>query len=120
MVKHVLVLAFAGMLLTGAASGHARLRSSNPPDEAHLRASPKSLTLTFNVNVQLAVLTLTSGGKVIPLKVDRGAAAAAQATISLPPLADGRYQVQWSALSADDGHVTKGTLSFTVGAAPAT
>jgi methionine-rich copper-binding protein CopC len=114
MVKHGFALAIAGMILAGAALGHAKLRSSNPPDDAQLRIAPKSLTLNFNENVRLAVLALTSGGKDIPLTVDRSAAAAREVTVLLPPLSDGKYQVRWSALSPDDGHITKGALSFTI------
>ena len=123
MVKHGLAFTVAVVILAGTAFGHAKLRSSNPPDDAQLPVAPKSLTLIFNENVRLAVLTLTSGGRNIPLNVDRNAAAAPQVTIQLPPLSDGKYQVRWSALSPDDGHVTKGALSFTVigtAASPAT
>ncbi len=120
MDKHAWALTVAGVLLAGTAFGHARLLRSSPTDRAHLPVAPKSLTLTFNENVQLAVLSLTSDGKDMPLNVDRSATAAREVTVMLPPMADGRYQVQWSALSSDDGHVSKGTFSFIVGtAAPA-
>ena len=119
MVKHAWAFTVTGMLLASAAFGHARLQSSSPPDAAQLPVAPKSLTLTFNENVQLAVLFLSSGGKDIPLQVDRSATAARAVTVMLPPLANGKYQVQWSALSPDDGHVSKGTFSFIVGAAVA-
>jgi methionine-rich copper-binding protein CopC len=121
MVKQVFAPAFAvaGMILAGLALGHAKLRSSSPPDDAQLQRAPESLTLNFNENVRLAVLTLTGDGKEIPLKLDRNAAAAPEVTVRLPPLSDGRYQVHWSALSPDDGHVTRGTLSFTISGTPA-
>lgn len=119
MAKHAWVLTLTGMLLAAAALGHARLQSSSPPDAAQLPVAPKSLTLTFNENVRLAVLSLTGGGEDVPLKVDRGAAAAREVTVMLPPLANGKYQVRWSALSPDDGHVSKGTFSFSVGTAAA-
>jgi methionine-rich copper-binding protein CopC len=90
------------------------LRATVPSADAQLRAAPKTLSLSFNEEVHLAVLTLTTGGKDIPLTVDRAAPAASQVSVALPPLPAGKYQVQWSALSADDGHVTKGTFSFTV------
>jgi len=102
------------MILAGTAFGHAKLRSCSPPDAAQLPIAPKSLTLNFSEKVRLAVLTLTSAGRDIALKVDRTAAAALQVSIALPPLSDGKYQVRWSALSADDGHVTQGVFSFTI------
>ena len=114
MAKHWLPAAAMATILAGAASGHAKLRSSTPQADAALSAAPKSLTLSFNENVRLAVLTLTSGGKAIPVAVDRNAPPAPQVTVRLPPLGIGKYQVQWSAMSADDGHVTKGTFAFAI------
>jgi methionine-rich copper-binding protein CopC len=114
MAKHGLALTVAGMILAGTAFGHAKLQSSSPPEDSQLPIAPKSLTLNFNENVRLAVLTLTSGAKDIPLKVDRSAAAAREVTVLLPPLEDGKYQVKWSALSPNDGHVTRGTFTFIV------
>jgi hypothetical protein len=104
----------AAMILTGPVFAHARLRSTIPAADARLQVAPKSLTLSFNESVRLAVLTLTTGGKDIPLTVDRNAPAAAQVSIALPLLAVGQYVVQWSALSVDDGHVSKGTFTFAV------
>lgn len=115
-----LALALAGMILTGPVFAHAKLRSSIPAADARLPVAPKSLTLSFNESVRLAVLTLTVGGKDIPLTVDRNAPPAPQVSVVLPALAVGRYVVQWSALSVDDGHVSKGTFTFAVvGAAAA-
>jgi methionine-rich copper-binding protein CopC len=102
------------MLLAGPAFGHAKLLRSVPSADAQLQAAPTSLTLGFNENVRLAVVSLTSGGKIIPVAVDRTAPAAAQASVALPVLGAGTYQVHWSALSTDDGHVTKGTFSFVI------
>jgi len=116
----LLAAAAAGMVLTGPVFAHAKLRSSIPAADAQLRAAPKSLTLSFNENVRLAVLTLTLDGKDVPVTVDRSAPPAAQVSVALPALAVGQYVVQWSALSVDDGHVSKGTFAFAVvGAAPA-
>jgi methionine-rich copper-binding protein CopC len=114
MVKFWLPAAAVAMILAAPASGHAMLRSTSPAADAKLPAAPKSLTLSFNESVRIAVLTLKSGGKDIPVAVDRNAPAAPQVTIALPQLAIGKYQVQWSALSSGDGHVTKGTFSFAI------
>jgi copper resistance protein C len=115
MLKHWLsAAAFTLMILAAPAFGHAKLRSTAPAADAQLQAAPKSLTLSFNEDVRLAVLTLTIGGTVIPVAIDRSAPAAPQVNVTLPALAPGKYQVQWSALSADDGHVTKGTFSFAI------
>lgn len=113
MVKLWILAAAVGLMLCGPAFGHAKLLATVPSADAQLQAAPKTLSLSFNEEVH-AVLTLTTGGKDIPLTVDRAAPAASQVSVALPPLPAGKYQVQWSALSADDGHVTKGTFSFTV------
>jgi methionine-rich copper-binding protein CopC len=115
MVKQwFLAATVTGMMLAGPAVGHAKLRGTVPSADAQLQAAPKSLTLSFNEEVRLGVLTVTVGGKAIPISLDRNAPAAAQVTIALPALAAGTYQVQWSAIATDDGHVTKGSFSFTI------
>jgi methionine-rich copper-binding protein CopC len=114
MVKTRIAAAVAAMILAGSAIAHARLRSTSPAADAELRVAPKTLTLTFNEEARLAVLTLSVGGKQIPVTVDRNAPAAAQVSVALPPLAAGKYLVQWSALSPRDGHVSKGAFSFAI------
>jgi methionine-rich copper-binding protein CopC len=114
MKSSMATITVAVMLLAGPAFGHAKLLRSVPSADAQLQAAPTSLTLGFNENVRLAVVSLTSGGKIIPVAVDRTAPAAAQASVALPVLGAGTYQVHWSALSTDDGHVTKGTFSFVI------
>ena len=118
-VRSWLSAAAAGMLLAGPALGHAKLRSSIPAADVLLRAAPTSLTLTFNEDVRLAVLTLASGGKDIPLSIDRNAPAALKVSVALPALGAGTYVVRWSVLSPDDGHVSKGTFSFEIMASAA-
>jgi methionine-rich copper-binding protein CopC len=118
----LLAAGVAAMLLAGPAFGHAKLLGTAPAADAQLSAAPASLTLTFNENVRLAVLTLTADGKTIPVTVDRSLPPAPQVSVPLPVLKAGKYLVQWSALSAADGHVTKGTFSFVMAgstAAPA-
>ncbi|HTV97339.1 MAG TPA: copper resistance CopC family protein [Steroidobacteraceae bacterium] len=96
------------------AVGHAKLLATSPPAGARLAAAPHELTLEFNEAVQLGVLKLSAGGAAIPLKLERGAPAGREVRVALPALAAGTYQVQWSALTVDDGHVVKGTFSFVV------
>jgi methionine-rich copper-binding protein CopC len=115
MFKHLLpIMAAAALMSASPVFAHAKLQSSSPAADAILSAAPQSLTLRFSENVQLAVLKLSLAGKDIPVVLDRGAAAAAQVTLALPALAAGKYQVRWSALSPDDGHVATGTFSFVI------
>jgi methionine-rich copper-binding protein CopC len=110
----LLLLAATAMMSASPVFAHAKLQSSSPAADAQLTAQPKSLTLKFNENVQLAVLKLTVAGKDIPVALDRGAAPALEVTVALPALPAGKCEVQWSAISTDDGHVTKGMFSFVI------
>lgn len=115
MLKHILlVLAAAGAIAAGPASAHAKLQRSSPDNGAKVTEAPKTLTLSFNESVQLAALSLSTHGKPVPVVIDRAAAAAATVTVPLPALAPGDYEVRWNALSPSDGHVTKGSLVFTI------
>jgi copper resistance protein C len=111
-----LACAAAAMLSPITTFAHAKLLGTSPAAGAQLDAAPKVLTLRFDEDVQLAVLKLSVGGADVPVPFDRSAAAASQVSIALPNLSAGSYRVQWSALTADDGHVVKGTFSFVVAA----
>jgi copper resistance protein C len=112
--KMILALVLGGAVAAGPCMAHAKLKSSAPADNAQLAAAPKTLTLNFSEAAQLAVLKLTADGKEIPIAVDKTAKASQTFTLPLPALAPGKYTVQWSAVAADDGHVTKGSFAFSV------
>ena len=103
-----------GTLLPDLSGAHAKLTSSSPSNGAQVMEAPKTLTLTFNEEVKLAVLTLTLAGKNIPVPVDKSAPAAKTVVIRMAALAAGAYEIHWTAISTDDGHVTKGSFAFTV------
>jgi methionine-rich copper-binding protein CopC len=104
----------AMLVLPLAASAHAKLLSTSPPAGVSLAAAPKTLTLDFNEPVQLAVLKVSAAGKDIAVPYDR-AASSPHIVVQLPALGPGAYEVRWSALTVDDGHVVKGSFSFMVG-----
>jgi copper resistance protein C len=104
----------AGLLAMSPAFGHAKLLESSPAAGAEITGSPPSLTLTFNENVRLGVLKLTTAGHAVPLAIDPNPASARVITIKLPPLTAGSYEVQWSALTPSDGHVVKGRYTFVI------
>jgi methionine-rich copper-binding protein CopC len=104
----------AALFAVGPAFGHAKLLGTVPAADAQLAGPPSSLTLTFNENVRLAVLKLKTAGHEVPVTVDRDATAASSVTIPLPPLAAGRYDVQWSVLTTSDGHAVNGVYSFVI------
>jgi methionine-rich copper-binding protein CopC len=113
---------FAALNLTLAVSllwsipcfSHAKLQSSVPAANAQLAHAPPTLTLNFSEQAQLAVLKLTSAGTSVPVTVDREAKASSAVVVTLPALKPGTYQVEWSAIASDDGHITKGSFSFTI------
>jgi methionine-rich copper-binding protein CopC len=109
-------LALLGLLLTTTpASAHAHLQSSIPTNGARLAASPTTLTLGFSESARLTALSLRHEGKPLPLALDPDAKAAARIVVPLPALSPGLYEVDWRVIAADDGHVTHGSFSFTVG-----
>ena len=117
MLKNSLfALALFGILAAGTCMAHAKLQSSSPAANAHLTEAPKTLTLNFSEAAQLAVLKLARDGKEVPIPLDKSAKAAQTFTLTLPALSPGNYTVQWTAVAADDGHVTKGTFVFSIAA----
>lgn len=110
----MLMAALSGAMLAGPCMAHAKLQSSSPANAAQLTEPPKTLTLNFNEAAQLAVLKLLNGGKEIPIAMDKKAKASQSFSFPLPALAAGNYTVQWTAVAADDGHVTKGSFAFSI------
>jgi methionine-rich copper-binding protein CopC len=115
MLKNALLaVALCGIVAAAPCMAHAKLQSSSPANNAQLTEAPKTLTLNFSEAAQLAVLKLMHDGKEIPVPLDKGAKAGQTFTLTLPALSPGHYTVQWSAMAADDGHVTKGSFSFSI------
>ena len=110
----VFALALCGAAVAPPCMAHAKLQSSSPADGAHLSEAPKTLTLKFDEAAQLAVVKLASGSKEIAVPVDKTAEASQSFTLPLPGLAPGNYTVQWTAVAAKDGHVTKGSFAFSI------
>jgi hypothetical protein len=116
MFKHLLLaLTVCGIVAAGPCMAHAKLQSSSPANNAHLTAAPKTLTLNFSETAKLAMLKLVRDGKEIPVPLDKDAKAAQTFTLTVPTLTPGNYTVQWAAVAADDGHVTKGSFAFSIG-----
>ena len=110
----LLTFALCGIVAAGPCMAHAKLQSSSPAANAHLTVAPKTLTLNFSEAAQLAVLKLVRDGKEVPVPLDKSAKAGQTFTLTLPALSPGNYTVQWTAVAADDGHVTKGSFVFSI------
>lgn len=100
-------------LLVVPAQAHSTLSSIVPADGSTVTA-PKTLTMTFSHELHLVTVKLTTEtADDIALPVDHKGAPAKTYSLTLPKLSAGTYTVRWTA-SASDGHVMKGTSSFTV------
>lgn len=102
----------------GAAAAHANYVRSNPAADARLQRAPTEVRIVFSEppdpkGSEIEVLDVS--GK----RVDRGDTAASDEPsglrVSMTAVADGGYAVAWTATSAVDGHVTKGSFAFAVG-----
>jgi methionine-rich copper-binding protein CopC len=115
MIKQTIIaFSLLGVIAAAPCWAHAKLQSSTPADHAQLTEAPKSVTLQFSEAAKLAMLKLTLGDKEISVPLDKGAKASASFTIPLPGLAPGKYVLHWSAVAADDGHMTKGSFDFSI------
>jgi copper transport protein len=117
-----LALAVLGSLLTPLhASAHAYLTVSNPRTGQRLDTAPTGLQLLFTQPVALAhsgVQVFTGRFELVPGAVARVSPSGTSIAVTLPPLANGDYAAIWTVISADDGHLTDGTIAFSVGPAP--
>ncbi len=111
-------------LLPYGALAHSRLIRSTPTAGAQLATSPSALVLSYSEGAQLqfssfAVLDRArhhwETGQAPTLDAAQG-----QVTVPLlPALPAGAYTVQWKVVSAVDGHITRGSLVFTIVGPPA-
>ena len=111
----IFAVVFAALSLSfGTAWAHSTLQSSIPGNDTTV-SEPKAVSLTFTKTVRLVTLKVVGQGVDESLPVDRSAPAGKSFSAPLPALAPGKYEVKWTA-SARDGHIMKGSFSFTVAA----
>jgi len=93
---------------------HARLVSSQPSAGSTVTVPPAELTLVFSELAKVTSLTIQGDGDKSPRKVAVSTSEDSLShAVALPTLGAGDYIVTWHALS-DDGHVTSGTVKFSV------
>lgn len=97
------------------ADAHADIASTTPGMEVELKLAPADIHLRFTQNIisdKSYIELLDLNGQVIV----KGSEEADDKSLrlSLPPLADGVYIVQWRAKSVDT-HITEGSFRFAVG-----
>ena len=120
--RWVAALAAACLLATwpaAVAGAHANIVSSDPPAGASLAGSPAAVTLRYSEDLDPSYTSVklldSTGGVVVPGPGKIYPAAPRTLSLPLPPLPTGAYSAVWRARSATDGHLTQGTLAFTVG-----
>lgn len=106
----------AGLVLAaaGPAAAHSLLLESAPASGATLTTPPRELMLRFNNRIEKSlsrVRVLDERGAAQTLAVTGDPSAADRLTASIPPLAPGRWRVEWQVLSMD-GHVVAGRFEF--------
>ena len=109
----VALLAISLQVLPAAA--HSPLISSSPADGDVLAAAPQAIKMKFRSTAQLVRLALTGAQSgEVTLSEEHLMVEKHRHTVALPAIAADKYKVRWRALSAD-GHLVKGSFSFTVG-----
>jgi hypothetical protein len=106
-----LLLALA---VTTPALAHAELVSSDPDDKAVLASPPSVITLTFSDGLDQGKSSFKLSGPDGTVGTGKPALQGGKAmTLDGLALAPGAYTIAWTA-AADDGHVERGKLSFSV------
>ena len=95
---------------------HAIVVESEPANGARLDWSPPEVRVRFNSKIERRLSRLNLVGpdrRPIPLAVDSTVDRPDRLVAPLPPLPPGAYAIRWRVL-ATDGHITEGTIRFTV------
>jgi methionine-rich copper-binding protein CopC len=95
------------------ASAHAHLQRASPADGSVVTTSPSRIVLNFSAAARLTVASIQKSDEPRQNLKALPATAARQISIPLPQLTPGSYSVTWRVVS-EDGHVTSGTLRFTL------
>ena len=108
----VALLAVSLQVLPTAA--HSPLISSSPADGDVLAAAPQVIKMKFRGTARIVRLALTGAQSgEVTLSEEHLMVEKHRHTVALPAIAADEYEVRWRALSAD-GHLVKGSFSFTV------
>ena len=108
-----------GLVAAGPVLGHAELEQSMPEDGEVLTTPPTFVTLAFTEGLDAAkssFLLLRAGGEEIATGSAPGDGETTMSATDLT-LGPGDYVIRWTAV-ADDGHVERGRLTFTVDEPP--
>jgi copper transport protein len=100
-------------------AAHANLVESDPAANAIIAVGPATARLRFSEPVETSYSRVTlvdAAGSPIETAASRADPADGFVLLlDLPSLTDGRYGLQWRALSNVDGHMTQGIIPFAIG-----
>jgi methionine-rich copper-binding protein CopC len=107
----------AFVLSPALAFAHGKLESAAPASGSTIDASPESLRLTFNEDLESTFSTIkvvdASGSPATKERAKVDSSNPRVLTVEVPKLASGSYTVQWAVMT-HDAHKTKGTYTFSV------
>jgi methionine-rich copper-binding protein CopC len=112
----VLAVLVGGLALLGRAApagAHGELEGADPKPNAHLKSAPSDVTMTFTEEPsEDSVLTVSDGcGNDV---VQRASVSGHDYVVEVATGQPGKWHAKFRVISAEDGHLTKGTYSFEV------
>jgi len=113
--KHIAIILLALNIGTSAAFAHSKMAESIPPDGGTAQAGLETLQLSFQKPVRVMLVKVKRIDEAADIPVLKKGIVGFSKTyrVVVPPLAAGAYEVTWTSV-AKDGHVMKGTLTFTL------
>jgi len=114
-IGRALMAVLAALIVTSVVRAHTKLEKSEPADGATLSTAPAMVHLFFNEKPDLKVskVTLTGPSGSVELGAAHSMADKDIMAGIKGSLANGKYTVNWQT-AGKDGHVIKGSFSFTV------
>ncbi|MFC4312371.1 copper resistance protein CopC [Steroidobacter flavus] len=102
-----------------AAMAHSTLKSTVPPSDSVLSASPPEVVINFNEPARLVSVIVARAGAPERKLQFTPVAESTTFNVAAPALENGRNEIKWRALSKD-GHPISGTIVIVVKPAAAT
>lgn len=119
MNRFIVIIAalFITFATVATAWSHAKISNSTPADGATVAAGLDTVTMNFSKDVRMTMVKLvrSSDGAEVAIMSDMPKGFTRAVSVTVAPLAGGPYEAHWIAV-AKDGHVMKGSFSFTVDA----
>ncbi len=117
MKKLIPAALLAAALAPSLAAAHALLQQASPSDGSVLHTPPQSIEFMFSETARLTALSIQRQDANAAQRITLPAGASRHFVIPAPRLAPGAYTIRYRILSTDDGHITSGTIRFSVGGA---